>query len=194
MVQFMETLYGVATKYKTELIAQHYTQTAIDEIATLANQLRNSNQKQQLKKIERPTETRKRIDAFNTFYGFGQKVSEVAKEIYRNNPVLRNEFRLGKRHHPKVSKAWLNIGAGEMRKTAIIKLLKKNKLTLANQSKETISYWQANSINETPAKKYTLTAGEIISIEAEQPVKKFLIVQNSSHKPVRLVLSKTKKT
>ncbi|MES2621694.1 MAG: hypothetical protein V4615_12665, partial [Bacteroidota bacterium] len=40
MVQFMETLHGVAEKYKTELLAAAYTQSAIDEIATLAAALR----------------------------------------------------------------------------------------------------------------------------------------------------------
>lgn len=193
MVQFMEKLHGVATKYKTELIAQNYTQAGIDEIATITNLLRESNQKQQLKKIERPTETRKRIEAFNAFYGFGQKVSEAAKEIYRENSVLRNEFLLAKRHHPKTSKAWLNIGAGSTRKVTIAKLLKKNKLTLTNQSKETISYWQANNINDTPTEKHFLSAGEIVEITAEEPVNKFLVMQNTSAKTVRVMLTKEKK-
>lgn len=193
MVQFMETLHGVAMKYKTELIAQNYTQPAIDEIATLATALRDDNHAQQLKKKERPTETRKRIEAFNTFYGFGQKVSEAAKELFRNRPVERDEFRLGKRHHPKVSKSWFTVGGSGSYKTALTKLLKKFKVTLTNQSKQTVEYWQANGIRETPSQKRTITAGEVISITAEKPAKKFLMVQNSSSKPVRMMVRKEKK-
>ncbi len=190
MVQFMETLYGVATKYKTELIAQNYTQAAIDAIATLAIELRDDNNKQQLKKKERPTETRKRIEALNKFYGFGQQVAEAAGEVYRESPVLRDEFRLAQRHHPKTTKSWFALGISGIRKTALTKLLKKYNVSLTNQGKETVEYWQANNINETPSKKHTLTAGEVITVEAEQPVKKFLVVQNTSLKSAKLMLTK----
>ncbi len=94
MVQYMETLHGVATKYKTELIAKQYTQAAIDEIATLAQELREENNAQQLKKKERPTETRKRIELMNTYYRMGQPVVNVAQYIYMKDAALRTYFRL----------------------------------------------------------------------------------------------------
>ncbi len=190
MVQFMETLHGVATKYKVQLIAQNYTQTAIDEIATLATELRNANQTQQLKKQERPTETRKRIEALNLFYSYGQKVWEAAQEVFRDNEIYRNQFMLSPRHHPKVIKSWFTLGPGGIRKTEIKKLLKKYPVTLTNQSPETVQYWQANSISQTPAQKQTLHAGEVISIEAEEPPLKFLIVQNTSGKAVRMMVER----
>ena len=193
MVQFMETLHGVATKYKTQLIAQHYTQAAIDEIETLTNHLRTDNQAQQLKKKERPTETRNRVELLNTYYGFGQQVAAVAPIVFRQSEAKRKLFRLAERKPAPVTKTWVTLAANSTRKTAIAKLLKKNKLTLTNQSKETIPYWQANNINDTPAEKYFLTAGEVVEITAEEPVRKFLVVQNTSAKAVRVVVTKEKK-
>lgn len=193
MVQFMDTLHGVATKYKTELIAQSYTQAAIDHIATLAQELRADNNEQQLKKKERPTETRKRIQALNKFYGFGQRAAAAANRVFSNNEAYRNRFLLAARHHPPVTKHWIVFTAGTVRKIALLKLLKKFSVTLTNQSKEEISYWHANHIHESPAQKFTLSAGEIITVEAETPAKKFLLLQNNSNKAVRVMLVKTKK-
>lgn len=190
MVQFMETLHGVATKYKAELIAKNYTQAAIDEIATLTNTLRSDNQQQQLKKKERPSETRKRVDALNAFYAFGQRVSEAARKIYFKDDIVRNQFKLALRHHPKVSGMWVNIGAGGVRKIALLKLLKKYRVTLTNQAKEDLAYWRADTINETPVQKLPLKAGETMAIEPEVPAKKFILVQNTTSKPVRIKLKK----
>lgn len=193
MVQFMETLHGVATKYKTELIAKNYTQAAIDQIATLTATLRADNGKQQMQKKERPSETRKRIEALNTFYGFGKTVSEAARKIYFNNEIFRDQFRLGVRHHNRVKGTWMNIGAGEVRKIALPKLLKKFSVTLTNQSKETLQYWWADSIRQTPADKHPLAAGEQITVSNETPAKKFMLLQNTANKAVKAVLKKTPK-
>ena len=193
MEQFMERLWGVATKYKTELIAANYTQAAIDEIATLAGELRTANQQQQLKKKERPVETRKRIEALNAFYAFAQEASEAAKIIYRDNRVLREEFRLGVRHHPKASKGWFTVGAGRTHRTQLVPLLKKNSLQLSNQGKDTVEYWQADKLPEIPAEKHLLAAGETVTVAAQQPAKKFLTVYNPSGKAVRMMLRKEKK-
>ncbi len=190
MVQFMETLHGVATKYKTQLIAQHYTQAAIDEIATLTAELRTDNQAQQLKKKERPTETRNRIEQLNTYYGFGQRVAAVAPVVYRNDFVRRSHFLLAERQHPKVTKSWFTLPANSTHKTALPKLLKKFNVTLTNQSKETIDYWKADNINEAPAEIKQLTGGEVIPVTAEYPAKKFLVVENNTHKSIRVMLTK----
>lgn len=193
MVQFMETLHGVATKYKTQLIAASYTQAAIDEIATLATQLRTANQAQQLHKTQRPTETRQRIEALNTLYTMCKQVREAGRRVYRNTPIHMNSLRLGVRHHPPVTKTWVSMGASSTRKIALTKLLKKFTVTLTNQSKEELSYWRANKITDTPSQKFTLTAGEIITVEPETPAKKFLLLQNTSGKATRVLLTKTKK-
>ena len=192
MVPFMETLFGVASKYKVLLIAQNFSQAAIDEIATLATELSNDNKAQQLKKKERPTETRKRIEALNRFYSFGQKVSEAAQEVYRYNDLLRDDFRLAHRHHPKVTKSWFVLGNASVRKTALKKLLKKFIVTMTNQSKETVLYWQANNINEMPLQKHSLAAGDVIAVEAQNPEKKFIVVQNTSAKTARIMFTKEK--
>ncbi len=194
MVQFMETLHGVALKYKAELIAQNYTQPAIDEIATLAQELRTDNNAQQLKKKERHTETRKRIEALNRFYTFGKQVAEAARVIYRNNESLRAEFRLLHRHQPKVKKHWLRLAATGRRKLILPQLLKKYTATLTNQSRETISYWQADKGSENPVQKFNLAAGEVVPLTARVPAAKFLVLQNTSGKPVRLLLTKEVRT
>lgn len=193
MVQFMETLHGVAEKYKTELLAQQYTQPAIDAIATLAAELRNANLTQQLQKQERPAATTKRIEALNRLYAFGQQAGKAALLVFRHSPTHRNMFRLAERHHPKVSGAWLHIAAGGTRKMALPKLLKKFRLTLVNQSAAGLLYWRANTINETPAQKFTLEAGEALTIEAESPAKKFLMLQNISAKAAQAKLIKEMK-
>ena len=193
MVQFMEGLFGVATKYKTELIAKNYTQAAIDEIDTLTADLRADNKNQQLKKKERPTLTRSRIELLNTYYSFGQQVAAVAPLVYRHSPAHRNMFLLAQRHHPKLVKSWITLPASAVRKTSLTKLLKKFDVTITNQSKETIEYWRANNINESPAEKYPLEPGEVLTIKTEEPVKKFFVMQNSNAKAVRIMMTKEKK-
>ncbi len=191
MVQYMQTLYGVATKYKTELLAQNYTQAAIDEIATLAQELRDDNNLQQLKKKERPTETRKRIELMNTYYRMGQPVVNVAQYIFRTSPASRKLFRLTAPVPSTAEKRiWFVLNAEGIRKIALPKLLKKNKVTLTNQSAENIEYWYANTIGETPTGKQIFAAGETLTLTLPQPVKKFLVVQNSSDKKVRLMQTK----
>jgi hypothetical protein len=192
MVGFMEALHGVAEKYKVQLIAAGLTQPQIDEINSLATELRNKNTAQQLKKKERPTETRKRIEAQNTFYAYGQRVVEAARFVYRDNEVLRKEFVLAQRHHPKNTTQWVNISAGAVRKLTLVSLVKKTKSTLTNTGTESIEYWQADRISETPSLTKYLGAGETMHIEATAPAKKFLVIKNTAHKAVRLVVRKEK--
>lgn len=192
MVGFMEALHGVAEKYKGPLMAAGLTQPQIDEINSLATELRNKNTAQQLKKKERPTETRKRIEALNTFYGYGQRVVEAARFIYRDNEVLRKEFVLAQRHHPKNTTQWVNIGAGALRKLTLVSLVKKTKSTLTNTGTESIEYWYADRISETPPATETLSGGATMHIEAPTPAKKFLVIKNTAPKAVRLVVRKEK--
>lgn len=191
MVQYMQTLHGVATKYKTELIAQNYTQAAIDEIAALAQELRDDNNLQQLKKKERPTETRKRIELMNAYYRMGQPVVLVAQHIFRNSYATRKLFRLTAPVPSTAEKRiWFVLDPQGLRRIALPKLLKKNKVTLTNQSAEHIEYWFADTISETPTGKETFAAGETLTLTLPQPVKKFLVVQNTSDKKVRLMQTK----
>ena len=192
MVQFMETLYGVAMKYKTELIAKGYTQAAIDEIAALANELREDNKKQQLKKQERPTQTRSRIELLNTYYGFGQQVAMVAPTVFATSPAKRKLFLLAPSHRAKIIKTYFELDANGLRKILWSTVLKKYKLRLTNQSNEPVEYWQANTAKEKPAQKYLLNAGEIISVEAEEPLKKFLVIENTTSGKVKMLLRKEK--
>lgn len=192
MVGFMEALHGVAEKYKVQLTVAGLSQPQIDEINTLATELRNKNTAQQLKKKERPTETRNRIEALNTFYAYGQRVVEAARFIYRDNEILRKEFVLAQRHHPKNTTQWVNIGASDTRKLTLVSLVKKVKSTLTNNSSEDIEYWHADRINETPSLTKHLGAGETINVESPQPAKKFLVIKNTANKAVRLVVRKEK--
>lgn len=192
MVGFMEALHGVAEKYKVQLLAAGLTQPQIDEINALATELRNKNTAQQLKKKERPTETRKRTEALNTFYAYGQRVVEAARFVYRDNEVLRKEFVLMQRHHPKNTTQWVSINAGAVRKLTMVSLVKKTNSKLINTGTQSVEYWHADRISETPSHTYTLKGGETMHIEAPQPAKKFLIIKNTAHKAVRLVVRKEK--
>ncbi|MES2619396.1 MAG: hypothetical protein V4615_00980 [Bacteroidota bacterium] len=190
MVQFMETLFGVATKYKTELIAKNYSQSAIDEIVTLTDALREDNKMQQLKKKERPTETRKRIESLNSLYSFGQQVAQVAPLVFPQSPAKQKHFRLTEKRHPKVVKGWITLAPSAARKINLTNLLKKFNVTLTNQSKENIEYWRAENIHEEPFHKFQLAAGEIIELNPEVPIRKFLVLKNTSPKEVRIVMAK----
>ncbi len=77
-----------------------------------------------------------------------------------------------------------------IRKIALPKLLKKFEVTLTNQSAENIEYWYADAVGETPAQKQIFAAGEKLTLALPQPVKKFLVVQNTSAAKARLLLSK----
>ncbi len=201
MVPFMEMLFGVATKYKTDLIAHGYTQAAIDQIETLTAQLRTENQLQQLKKKERPTETRNRIEALNTFYSFGQRVHDAAQEVHRDSEALRHEFRLALSHHPKQKKRWFTVGVHQTHKTGLKRLQKNYNITLTNQGPYEIEYWLANQATDVPINPKTLRPGEsvqfvtpyFIPAEEMQRLPRFLLTQNSSMKPVRLMLALDKK-
>ena len=191
MVQYMETLHGVATKYKTELIAQSYTQAAIDNIAALAQELRDDNNAQQLKKKQRPTETRKRIELLNEYYRMGQPVVNVAQQIFRNDPIRRSEFRLTAPVPATAEKQiWFALAPEATRKIALPKLLKKYKVTLTNQSAENIAYYYADNIRQAPAETHVFAAGETLTLAPVQPAKKFLIVKNTADKKVRLRMIK----
>jgi hypothetical protein len=190
MVPFMETLHGVATKYKVELIAKGYSQPAIDQITTLTDTLRADNILQQLKKKERPTESRKRIESLNAFYAFGQQVAQVAPRVFAQSAAKRHLFRLGLGKGAKQLKEWMSLSPGSLRKTSLLKSLKKFNLSLTNQGKDTIEYWRADKIAQVPVQKYLLGAGEKIAIEPEAPVRKFLVMHNTSAKEVRVMLKK----
>lgn len=193
MVQYMETLYGVAMKYKAELIAQNFTQAEIDEIDTLATALREENKKQQLKKKARPTETRQRIEALNATYAIAQKVAMFAPVVFRESAAKRQLFFLTNRTPSKITYSWLTLEPDTSRKTGLPLLLQKNTVSLTNQGTETVVYWQSDSVREKPAQKYSLAAGGVVAVEAQNPEKKFLVVQNTSAKTVRLMLTKEKK-
>jgi hypothetical protein len=190
MVQFMETLFGVATKYKTELIANDYSQAAIDEIVTLTDALRQDNKTQQLKKKERPTETRKRIETLNTFYGFGQQAAGLAQLIYADNYARLHMFRLANKHAAKRPTSWLKLAASEKRKVSLTRLLKKFSLTVTNQGPGAIEYCYTDNIRETPLHKFLLEEGKSIEITTEVSAKKFLVIKNISEKQVRVMLRK----
>jgi len=190
MVQFMETLHGVATKYKTDLIASGYTQTAIDQIVTLTQELRNDNNLQQLKKKERPTTTRQRIEIMNTSYAFAQQVAAAAPHIFSQNAAKLNWFLLPSRPVKSNLKTQLIVAANSTRKITLPALLKKFSVTITHAGPEDISYWRANKISDVPAQKFTLTAGDIITVEEETPAKKFLLLQNTGSKVVRLMVEK----
>jgi len=89
---FMNRLHEVAQKYKTQLIAQGFTQAKIDEILTLKLALEAANTTQNVFMDHRPVITQDRAMAFNACYAFIVEVDKAAQIIYRNNDAKRKIF------------------------------------------------------------------------------------------------------
>lgn len=94
MIQFMEMLYNVSDKYKTELIAGGFTQIKIDKIQTLGNELRQEQLDQELAKKSRPVKTQERINLMNIVWKTMQTINRATKGIYIGNYAKLNEYEL----------------------------------------------------------------------------------------------------
>lgn len=190
MVKFMEEMHGVAEKYKTDIIAKGYTQSAIDQIATLATELHDDNLAQQLKKKERPSATRQRIEKLNELYAFGQAVAEVAPLVFRDSPAHQKMFRLGIGNRKRAKeKRWIALEPKSQRKVGLKKLQKATgKINLVNQGTGSVEFWTGNKVQETPAHVTTLTAGERQELEIKKISDRFLFLRSAAAKKVRVML------
>lgn len=94
MIFFMENFHRVAEKYKTQLIAQNYTQAHIDEIETLHDQLHDANEEQEGAKEGRPVVTQDRIITLNKPWDTTVDVSRAAKAIFHDDAAKFKSYLL----------------------------------------------------------------------------------------------------
>jgi len=94
MILFMEMLYETSEKYKTELIANGFTQLKIDAIETLKEELRAEQIEQEVAKKQRPVKTQERITLMNAVWEDMLKINRASKAVYQGNYAKLNEYEL----------------------------------------------------------------------------------------------------
>lgn len=94
MILFMEMLYETSEKYKTELIANGFTQLKIDAIETLKEELRTEQIEQEVAKKQRPVKTQERITLMNAVWAEMLKINKASKAVYQGNYAKLNEYEL----------------------------------------------------------------------------------------------------
>ncbi len=96
----MSTALKVANKfanedpYKTALIAKGYTQTQIDNLLTIADNIDTKNLLQETAKAGRPVVTDDRIRVHNIVWQRDQDLKIMAEEVYPSDPAKRAIFLL----------------------------------------------------------------------------------------------------
>ncbi|MBN1634256.1 MAG: hypothetical protein JW917_08845 [Ignavibacteria bacterium] len=94
MILFMEMLYETSEKYKTELIANGFTQLKIDAIETLKEELRAEQIEQEVAKKQRPVKTQERVTLMNAVWVEMLKINKASKAVYQGNYAKLNEYEL----------------------------------------------------------------------------------------------------
>jgi hypothetical protein len=143
-----------------------------------------------LKKKERPSETRTRIEKLNAYYSYAQQVAEAAANIYRNNARMLNQFHLALRHSKAKTKSTIALSAGAVRKITMPKAQAKTIIKLSNNGPLPLTYWQADGKRKRPDPKEQLAALQSIEVAPSTPPLKFLFVQNNSGQPIKVVVKK----
>lgn len=93
-LQFMEMLVLTVDKYNNELLAQGYTNAKINQIETLAEELRQEQQEQEQFKKTRVLLTEKRINIMNKPWLRMLDIYDAAKTIYKDSPSKVAEYEL----------------------------------------------------------------------------------------------------
>jgi hypothetical protein len=82
MIQFMQEVYSIATKYSALLIEKNYAQAKIDALLTLKQELDTANNEQEIFKGGRPTLTQTRVTKLNSVWEITEKVCRAGKIIF----------------------------------------------------------------------------------------------------------------
>jgi hypothetical protein len=92
-----------SAEYNGALIALGFEQTAIDKLATLADEIFALKEIQEELKVEQKIRTENRIVAFNKVWGYMKAVSHASKTVYATNYTMLQIFKLypGGRRKPK---------------------------------------------------------------------------------------------
>lgn len=94
MILFMEEVYSVALKYKSDLLAKNYSQQQIDALLTLKQQLDTANTVQELAKGGRPTLTQDRIEKLNDVWTIMKNICKAGKIIFEKDAAKYNRYTL----------------------------------------------------------------------------------------------------
>jgi hypothetical protein len=94
MITFMLLLNETAEKFKVELIAKGYSQSKIDGLKALSEQLSKERKEQKKAINERPEETQDRITLMNEVWYMMEDIADAAKIIYRNNYAKLKQYQL----------------------------------------------------------------------------------------------------
>ena len=92
MIAFMDEMHKACVKYETELLAGGMSQTSIDEVATLRDNLFAANTAQESYSRATPVLTQDRIDILNACYADTRIVVDAAMVIYYNDYARRSMF------------------------------------------------------------------------------------------------------
>lgn len=94
MIPFMRTVHAQAVKHADALIAVNFVQTEIDKIKTLADELVEADQAQELFKKNRLVITQGRINSLNNAWDYTMKVNRASKVVYAGNYAKLQQFLL----------------------------------------------------------------------------------------------------
>ena len=79
---------------KAELLAIGYTQTAIDELKTIADAIEILSEKQEDMYSESMVVTEHRVQAYNSVWGFMKRINRASKVTYVDSPAKLKQYML----------------------------------------------------------------------------------------------------
>lgn len=96
MINLLEHAHSFANKdpYKTDLLAKGYTQTEIDGLLTVADNIRDKNRLQENAKASRPVTTQDRIGVYNTVFNRMNTVYKCAQVVFVGNAAKIEQYRV----------------------------------------------------------------------------------------------------
>jgi len=92
MTGFLFEIHATCIKYSTQLIAAGFSQTAIDDILPIRENLLVKNSQQELLKRQRPKLTEDRIIILNTCYQTMTQINAAAQRVYSNDFAKQKQY------------------------------------------------------------------------------------------------------
>lgn len=89
MIVFMKKIHTIATQYSSDLLAQGYTQPAIDELNDLHESLQQANIEQDRFKGQRMETTQERHEYFETLLQFVSDTCKMGKLLYEDDNTAK---------------------------------------------------------------------------------------------------------
>lgn len=167
-IQFLIQLHKTAVKYSAELTAVGYDAVRIAKLAVLAQQLQESNTKQELFKGTRPVTTQERVIQLNKIWGILSRIRKAGKITYIDNFAKQQRY-LGV--STTVSKP---ITEGKVAPNAVSNVLNggftmETAINLRNTGDTALRFGLCQTATEVPAETgITLNAGAEKNITIDQ--------------------------